>query len=158
MSALERGSPVPVTTLRILSLPFSSGGSIASLIWASRATARNQEVLRRDSNTIAHDVVLQGLTFKYEGAMATSIKLDDELKNRVQHLAGLRQRTPHWIMREAIAQYVEREEKRESFRQEALASWKHYQETGLHLTLEDADDWLAKLEAGEEAEPPKCHV
>ena len=50
--------------------------------------------------------------------MATSIKIDDELKGRVQHLANLRQRSLHWIMREAIAQYVEREEARESFKQD----------------------------------------
>ncbi|MGY2237798.1 ribbon-helix-helix protein, CopG family [Pseudomonas gingeri] len=36
----------------------------------------------------------------------------DELKGHVQHLADARRRTSHWIMREAIAQYVEREEKR----------------------------------------------
>jgi predicted transcriptional regulator len=49
--------------------------------------------------------------------MATSIKLDDELKSRVQQLASLRRRLPHWVMREAIRQYVEREETRDSFRQ-----------------------------------------
>ena len=91
-------------------------------------------------------------------ATATSIKLDDELKGRVQHLADARRRTSHWIMREAIAQYVEREEKREAFRQDALRAWEDYQRTGLHLTLEEADAWLAKLEAGEDAEPPECHV
>jgi len=91
-------------------------------------------------------------------ATATSIKLDDELKGRVQHLAEARRRTSHWIMREAIAQYVEREEKREAFKQDALRAWEDYQRTGLHLTLEEADAWLAKLEAGEDAEPPKCHV
>ena len=91
-------------------------------------------------------------------ATATSIKLDDELKGRVQHLAEARRRTSHWIMREAIAQYVEREEKREAFKQDALRAWEDYQRTGLHLTLEEVDDWLAKLEAGEDAEPPKCHV
>lgn len=91
-------------------------------------------------------------------AKATSIKLDEELKGRVQHLAEARRRTSHWIMREAIAQYVEREEKRESFKQDALRAWEDYQSTGLHLTLEDADAWLAKLEAGEDVEPPKCHV
>lgn len=91
-------------------------------------------------------------------ATATSIKLDDELKGRVQHLAEARRRTSHWIMREAIAQYVEREEKREAFKQDALRAWEEYQRTGLHLTLEEADAWLAKLEAGEDAEPPKCHV
>ncbi|GMV68555.1 MAG: hypothetical protein AMXMBFR76_09940 [Pseudomonadota bacterium] len=91
-------------------------------------------------------------------ATATSIKLDDELKGRVQHLAEARRRTSHWIMREAIAQYVEREEKREAFKQDALRAWEEYQRTGLHLTLEEADAWLTKLEAGEDAELPKCHV
>lgn len=91
-------------------------------------------------------------------ATATSIKLDDELKGRVKHLAEARRRTSHWIMREAIAQYVEREEKREAFKQDALRAWEDYQLTGLHLTIEEADDWLAKLEAGEDALLPKCHV
>ena len=76
-------------------------------------------------------------------ATATSIKLDDELKGRVQHLAEARRRTSHWIMREAIAQYVEREEKREAFKQDALRAWEDYQRTGLHPTLEEADAWLA---------------
>ena len=91
-------------------------------------------------------------------AAATSIKLDDTLKGRVQNLAEARRRSSHWIMREAIAQYVEREEKREAFKQEAIRAWEQYQQTGLHVTLEEADAWLAKLEAGENAEPPKCHV
>lgn len=90
-------------------------------------------------------------------ATATSIKLDDALKERVRYLAGARRRSPHWIMREAIAQYVAREEKREVFKQEALRAWNEYQQTGLHLTFEEADAWLAKLEAGEDVEPPGCH-
>ena len=90
--------------------------------------------------------------------MATSLKIDDTLKSRVQHLASQRRRSPHWIMLEAIQQYVEREEKREAFKQDALRAWEDYQRTGLHLTLEEADAWLAKLEAGEDAELPKCHV
>ena len=89
--------------------------------------------------------------------VATTIKLDDELRNRVKHLAGLRQRAAHWIMCEAIRQYVDREEKREAFRQDALRAWNEYQTNGLHVTLEEADAWLEKLEAGEDAEPPKCH-
>ncbi len=91
-------------------------------------------------------------------ATATSIKLDEELKGRVQHLAEARRRSSHWIMREAISQYVDREEKRESFKQDAVRAWEEYETTGLHLTSEEADAWLAKLEAGEEAEPPKCHA
>lgn len=91
-------------------------------------------------------------------ATATSIKLDDALKERVQHLAEARRRSAHWIMREAIVQYVEREERREAFKQDALHAWEEYRRTGRHLTLEEADAWLAKLEAGEDAEPPECHV
>jgi predicted transcriptional regulator len=52
--------------------------------------------------------------------------------------------------------YVEREEKREQFRQHALAAWTHHQTTGLHATAEEADAWLAELEAGKDAVPPKC--
>jgi predicted transcriptional regulator len=92
-----------------------------------------------------------------EAAVATSIKLDDDLSDRVRRLAGLRQRTPHWIMREAIRQYVAREEARESFRQDALASWAAYQETGRHLTNEEVQAWLAAWGTDTEAGPPECH-
>ncbi len=66
--------------------------------------------------------------------MATSIKIDDDLKRRIRSLAQRRRRTSHWIMREAIEQYVQREEARESFKEETYASWSAYQETGRHLT------------------------
>lgn len=89
--------------------------------------------------------------------MATSIKLDDELKNRIQQLADQRRRTAHWIMREAIEQYVEREESRESFKQEALASWVAYKETGRHLTGQEVRDWLRTWGSDTESEQPECH-
>lgn len=89
--------------------------------------------------------------------MATSIKIDGELKDRVQQLANVRQRSAHWIMREAIAQYVEREEARDSFQQEALASWTAYQETGQHLTGQEVRSWLDTWGTEEEAERPLCH-
>jgi predicted transcriptional regulator len=88
----------------------------------------------------------------------TSLKLDKELKSRVQRLAAARRRTPHWVMREAVEQYVGREEMRERLRQDALAAWSQFQATGLHATAEEADAWLAKLEAGEDAEAPECHA
>jgi predicted transcriptional regulator len=88
----------------------------------------------------------------------TSLKLDSVMKDRVQRLASARRRSPHWVMREAVKQYVEREEKREQLRQDALAAWDDYQTTGLHVTAEEADAWLAKLEAGKRVVIPKCHV
>lgn len=88
----------------------------------------------------------------------TSLKLDVKVKERVQRLASARRRSPHWLMREAIEEYVDREEKREQLRQDALAAWVNYQTIGLHVTAEEADAWLAKLEAGKDAAPPKCRA
>ena len=88
----------------------------------------------------------------------TTIKIDQDTKERVRRLAESRQRSPHWLILEAIRQYVDREEKRESFRQDGIAAWQEYQSTGLHLTLDEADAWLANLEAGDDVEPPPCHV
>ncbi len=91
-------------------------------------------------------------------AQSTSIKLDPQMKDRVQALALSRKRTAHWLMKEAIEQYVAREEKRAAFRRDAEAAWEDYQKTGLHLTGEEADAWLAELEAGNDVEPPACHT
>lgn len=89
-------------------------------------------------------------------ASATSIKLDDDMKGRVRHLAEVRKRTSHWIMREAIAQYVEREEKREALRLETLEAWEAFQETGLHASAEEVDRWLASWGTEDEPPAPEC--
>lgn len=89
--------------------------------------------------------------------MATSIKLDEDLKNRLQLLADNKRRSAHWIMCEAIKNYVQREEKRENFKQEALVSWSVYQETGQHLTGEEVCRWLHTWGTDKETEIPKCH-
>ncbi len=88
----------------------------------------------------------------------TSLKLDTEMKARVERLAESQRRTSHWIVREAIDEYVSREEKRQSFQQDAQAAWEDYQRTGLHLTNGEVGEWLEKIEAGEGAELPECHV
>jgi len=90
-------------------------------------------------------------------ASPTSLKLDDELKGRVQHLAEIRRRSSHWIMREAIAQYVEREEKREALRQETLDAWDEFQATGLHVTGDEVEKWLSTWGTDDELPAPECH-
>lgn len=86
-----------------------------------------------------------------------AIKIDEDVKARIKRLAEARQRTPHWLMREAINQYVDREEKRETFRQETLKAWDDYRTTGQHVTATEADAWLEQLEQGNDIEPPECH-
>lgn len=91
-------------------------------------------------------------------ARPMSVKLDQDMRARIERLAESRRRTTHWMMREAIQQYVEHEEKRDAFRQSGIQAWEEYQATGLHVTFEEADAWLAKLEAGQDVETPACHV
>ncbi|WP_157014634.1 CopG family ribbon-helix-helix protein [Mesorhizobium xinjiangense] len=90
--------------------------------------------------------------------MATSLKIDDTLKGRVRQLASQRRRSPHWIMLEAIKQYIEREEASESFKQEALASWTAYKETGRHLSGEEVRAWLNSWGTDDEKPAPGCHT
>ncbi len=88
-----------------------------------------------------------------------AIKIDEDTRARVKRLADARQRTPHWLMREAIQQYVEREEQREASRQDTLKAWENYRANGgLHITAEEADAWLSELEQGKDVEPPECHA
>jgi predicted transcriptional regulator len=87
-----------------------------------------------------------------------AVKLDQGIRDRIQILAVARHRSAHWLMREAVQQYVDREEKHEAFRQDGIRAWNDYQATGLHVTQDEADDWLGKLEAGQDVEPPECHA
>ncbi|MDQ2988899.1 MAG: CopG family ribbon-helix-helix protein [Pseudomonadota bacterium] len=91
-------------------------------------------------------------------ARPMSVKLDPDTRARLDRLAQARRRTPHWMMREAVGQYVEREEKREVFRKDTLKAWEEYRTTGLHVTAGEADAWLAQLAEGNDAEPPEFHV
>ncbi len=88
---------------------------------------------------------------------AVSIKIDQDTRDRVKRLAEARHRTSHWLMREAISQYVEREEKREAYRQGAIDAWNEYQATGLHVTGDEVVAWLDAWgeETGKAA--PVCH-
>lgn len=86
-----------------------------------------------------------------------SVKLDPDIRARIEHLAGARRRTAHWLMREAIREYVEREEKRDAFRSATVAAWEAFQATGQHLKDHEAEAWLESLENGQDIEPPLCH-
>ena len=90
-------------------------------------------------------------------ASSTSIELDDALKGRIEQLAETRRRTPDGIMREAIAQYVDREEKRELLRQDTLKAWDEAQVSGLHVTAEEVEQWLSSWGDENERPAPECH-
>ncbi len=87
-----------------------------------------------------------------------SIKLDAEMKARIQQVATEKRRSAHWIMREAISRYVEREEQRAQFLRDGDEAFEDYLTTGLHLNGADVDDWLQRTSAGEDVPFPQCHT
>ena len=87
-----------------------------------------------------------------------AIKLDQDMLDRIKRLAAAKGRSTHWMLRQAVSQFIEREESREGFRAAALEAWHQYQFTGLHVTHDDADAWLARLQAGENAAIPPGQV
>lgn len=90
--------------------------------------------------------------------MAVSVKLDEEMRERIQSLAESKQRSAHWVMREAIRTYVEKEEARRSFIADAEEAWLEYKETGLHLTWDEVETWMSTWGTDDEQEPPECHT
>ena len=82
------------------------------------------------------------------------IKLDQVTRDRLKRLADAKGRSTHWMLRQAVSQFLMREEAREAFRAAGLQAWDQYQVTGLHVPHDEADAWLARLQAGEEAAVP----
>lgn len=88
---------------------------------------------------------------------AIAVKIDTKTKERLKTLSKIKQRSAHWMMCEAINQYVDREEKRESFRQDAVNAWEEYQKTDLHVTGAEVVDWLNTWGTDTEKDAPECH-
>jgi predicted transcriptional regulator len=85
------------------------------------------------------------------------VKLSPDLKERLQRISTEKHRSTHWVMKEAIQQYVEREEVAEQFKQETIAAWEEYQRDGRHLTHSETTDWLRTWGTPDETECPPCH-
>ncbi len=86
-----------------------------------------------------------------------SVKLEPALSEKLATLAIMKRRAPHFLMREAISQYVERETIRQTAIEDAKKAWESYQQTGLHITLDEFDTWVNKLEADPSLAIPVCH-
>ncbi len=90
--------------------------------------------------------------------MVDAVTLDAAEEKRLAALAEQRQRAPAELMRDAIRQYLDREEAGVSFREAARAAWLEYRKTGLHLTGAEAALWLDGWGTKAEMSPPQCHA
>jgi predicted transcriptional regulator len=96
-------------------------------------------------------------TLEKPRAVNVTVKLDDSERNSLKSLALAKQRTPHFLMKEAIARYIEDEEAEQAAIAAAVASLDHYQQTGLHTTLDDVKNWATAVRKDRSAKMPACH-
>ena len=90
--------------------------------------------------------------------IAVTTNMPRALAERVDQFARQQKQSSEAIFRDAVSEYLDRQDQRRSFREDAINAWADYQRTGLHVTGDEADAWLAKLEAGEIAAAPDCHI
>ena len=88
--------------------------------------------------------------------MATSqgIKLDTETRDRLKTLAKKRDRSAHWLMKAAIEEYLEREERYEQEKKEDMERWEKYLLTGEAVENDKVVDWLNDLSLGKKRKWP----
>lgn len=87
-----------------------------------------------------------------------TIKLDPSDRDRIASLAAMKKRTAHYLMKEAILEYVQREEARQNFIKAADTSFEHYKETGLHITLDEFSAWVDDVQKNPDAPIVACHT
>lgn len=78
----------------------------------------------------------------------TGIKLDAQTLERLKNLAEAKDRSVHWLMKEAIGRYLVDEERFEREKAEDEARYQRFLDTGSHVTAEEMDAWIDQL-AGE---------
>lgn len=89
-------------------------------------------------------------------AKPMAIKLPEAERERLKRLGEAKKRSAHWLAREAISQYLEREEAAEQFRQETVGRWEEFCQTGRSVPNDDVMKWLDSWGTEKELKAPKC--
>jgi predicted transcriptional regulator len=84
----------------------------------------------------------------------TTIRLSDELKERIASAAARSGKTPHSFILEAIAEKAEQEEARAAFDSEADARFANIVASGKTVPWKDARAYLQQRLAGQQPQRP----
>lgn len=83
--------------------------------------------------------------------------LDPELEARLTRFAAARQGVPLQLVHEAVAQYLDREETRQTVRHAAVAAWEEFETTSQHVTGNEVMAWLERWGDDDKLPAPACH-
>jgi predicted transcriptional regulator len=88
-------------------------------------------------------------------SITIGVKPDEEIRDRLKSLGTARQRSTHWLMREAIREYLEREEAIETRNREADEAWADYKRSGKFVSHETMTSWLDTWGTDQESHAPE---
>ncbi len=83
------------------------------------------------------------------------VKLENDIKERLDRLADSKHRSPHWLMKDAITRYLDEEEYNEQLKQETLSRWQEA-ESGKIVGHQAVSDWLDTWGTDSEQKRPLC--
>lgn len=86
---------------------------------------------------------------------ATSLKLPEDLKARVDAAAEAAGRTPHAFMIEAIERETARAERYDQFLQQAVDAEREMEQSGMHYAAEEVFGYALARAEGKPARRPK---
>jgi predicted transcriptional regulator len=83
------------------------------------------------------------------------IKVDESTRERLQALADATDRSPHWLMKAALTEYLDREERHLRERREDQERWDRYVLTGDAQPHARVRAWLEALADGKDEPCPR---
>lgn len=87
-----------------------------------------------------------------------SVKLNMDEKIALETIAKSRSRSVHYVMCEVMRDYIQKEKERVAFYDRGVAALEHYDQTGLHTTMDEMKAWLDARKISQSSPLPKCHV
>jgi predicted transcriptional regulator len=75
------------------------------------------------------------------------LKVDDTTRERLQRVAAAMDRAPHWVLRQALDEYLEREERRLAEAADDAARWERFVITGESVDGAEVNAWLERMAA-----------
>lgn len=74
-----------------------------------------------------------------------AVKLEDDIRERLHSLGAAQERSTHWLMKRAIVEYLEKEERYQQELADDTARWESYMLTGEAIAHTDMKNWLQTL-------------
>lgn len=76
-----------------------------------------------------------------------ALRLNEQIQDRLKALGQRRDRSPHYLMKEAVEKYLVEEEALETERDLMQARWERFELTGESLAHDDVKSWAQSLGA-----------